>query len=459
LSNVFKYLGLADLLKVRLVNCSWNAESSLYIGSRKIICINKKETLGSLAELIHANPAQPFRSFEFWSFRIDLDCDETLPYISTCSPYIQNLTLNFNKDSGRDLINLRCLRDLLLYYLPNLKSLIIRQLPFEIMSHDWIFPPEGETKFIHPILPSLKSLVIYSDGDYNENFLRNLLECTSSLEEITVEYGDEPMDFKFRFFSAIFSCYANLRNLRSLQYFMHDPGAGPEWAWTSEDCEELAQMNLVLSTIKLHPGRDCKTKSTFHLLESLSATLETLKLRVHDQLLCPNMNYLKEVTLYDYEGSLTFLDQMPNLRLLGLCEYSPARYLTPDNIISKKTHPLLSLNLYGSSGIPTHLFNSMISALPNLKLLNFWHMTNKKLRLVMEKLQKLEELIMNVVNIDDEVITGLPIDLCEQMERSGNYSDYISQEDQLRKGPHIGYLKSRLQYLMVVFLEQSCNLI
>lgn len=146
---------------------------------------------------------------------------------------------------------------------------------------------------------------------------------------------------------------------------------------------------------------------------------------------------------YDYEGSLSFLDKLPNLRHLGLCEYAPCKAVTPGNIVSKKlSQSVLSLNLYGSYSVSTHLFKSIASALPNLRILNFWHINNDKLKIVIESFPLLEDLTMNVKDVDDEAFTGIPIELCEQMERLWNFTDYTREPEKFRTVPFIGQLKS-----------------
>lgn len=218
LGTIFQFLDIQELLKCRKVCKLWNLETSQFIGERKLICINDATKLGQLYDLINRNATQPFRAFELWSFPIDLDNEQVMKYVSTCGPYFHHLTLNFEKES-KNLLNIRTLRDLLLYDLPNLKSLSIRQLPSIILAQKWIFPPEGELKFIQPLLWNLQTLTLYSDEEFNFSFISNIFRGTGHLKRILVEYGDEPKDFKKTVLSAIFSCSAQLRELESLQYF------------------------------------------------------------------------------------------------------------------------------------------------------------------------------------------------------------------------------------------------
>lgn len=421
-------------------------ETLPFIGESKLICISDSNKLRELYDLIISNKNQPFRTFELWCFPIDFENQLVSQHISTCGPFFHHLTLNFDKES-ENLLKVRTLRDLFLYYLPNLRTLSLRQLPNAILSQKWIFPPEGASKFRQPLFPSLKSLKIYSDGDYNSDFLSNILSSTLNLKEIIVEYGDEPRNFKKTLLSAIFDSSLQLRNLESLKYFMHDPGSGDNWAWTPEECVKLAELNFPLRSLKLHPAGQAETRTVFQLLTTLKSTLQNLKLRVHDQLRCPRMTQLTSLILYDYEGSLVFLDQLPNLNHLGLCEYSPAKFLTPENIVSAPHDNLKSLNLYGSSyTVSNHLFYAISKVFTNLRVLNYWHMSNDKLKTVIENFPLLEELVINVVGVDDEGMTGFPLDLCEQIERLGNYSEYMKRPENFRIAPFIGNLCSMKIY-------------
>jgi len=130
------------------------------------------------------------------------------------------------------------------------------------------------------------------------------------------------------------------------------------------------------------------------------------------------------------------LEQLPNLRYLGLCEYFPSKTVSSENIIRKPNPSLTSLNMYGST-VPDHLFKKIIMCLPNLRNLNVWHCNSEKFRTVLKYSSLLEELIINVADMDDESMTGIPSSVCDQIERrlknKASYSDFsneLSHRDQ-----------------------------
>lgn len=336
-------------------------------------------------------------------------------------------------------------RDLLLYYLRNLKSLVLQQLPYSIFSKPYIFPPIGYPDFFKPALPFLKSLTIFSDLNLQQTFMEDLISLSSSLENITVKFGIPPGDFKQRLLSAMLNKKGNLRNLKSFKYFMHDMGPGCDWSWSPEQCETIARSGWKLQTLKLNPASSGSDNGFIYLMECLQNSLSKLTIRVHHPLRFPLLTSLTHLTLYDYEENLSFLENLPNLRYLGLCEYFPSKTITTENIIKKSCTSLTSLNLYGST-ISDHLFKKIITYLPNLRNLNLWHCTKKKFRGVVKHSKLLEELIINVANMDDEALTGIPAPVCEQIERRlKNHSRFndFSEDVRHRSKVFIGDLKSK----------------
>lgn len=418
LINVFQYLPIKDLFNCRLVHSSWCSESSTFIGTIIKTTLSEDSHFSNVLNFTTSHPNHPYRTFELQDIRISLDNPEIEKFFTLCGPYIHHLTIWYNRDADDWTISLRTFRDILLYYVPNLKSLTLQHLPHSIFSKPYLFPPVGfPEEYFTPPLKFLKSLTIFSDLNLQQTFLEDLLSLSGSMEQITVKFGVQPGNFKQNLINAMIIKKNYLKNLKSFKYFMHDLGPGSGWSWSPEECEVLAKTGWCFRTLKLNPTKsDTENNGFIYLMNSLKTCLNRLTVRVHHPLRFPVLYGLNHLTLYDYEENLNFLENLPNLRYLGLCEYFPSKTITSENIIRNTCSSLTALNLYGST-IPDHLFKKMVMCLPNLRNLNLWHCTKKKFRNVVKHAKFLTELVINVSNMDDEAITGLPASVCEQIER------------------------------------------
>ncbi|ODN06157.1 hypothetical protein Ocin01_00529 [Orchesella cincta] len=448
LEKVFQHLNLKDLFSCRVVNSIWNNEASKLIGSIIKTSITEPSHFTSILELTKSCPTHPYRTFELQDVKISFDDPLIEDFFTVCGPYIHHLTIWYNREVDDGTISARTFRDILLYYVPNLKSLTLQYLPHSIFSKEYVFPPVGFPDFFKPPLAYLKSLTIFSDLKLQQTFLEDILSLSSSIENITVKFGIPPGEFKKRLLAAMQNKKNNLKNMKSLKYFMHDPGPDSGWSWSQDECKALAKMSWKLGTLKLNPSRSDSDSGFLYLMESIQNSLVKLTLRVHHPLRFPTLNLLVHLTLYDYEENLKFLEHLPSLRYLGLCEYFPSKTVSSDNIITKQSASLTSLNLYGST-VSDHLFKTIIMCLPNLRNLNVWHCNSEKFRTVLQHSSLLEELIINCSEMDDESMTGISASVCDQIERrlknKASYNDF-SNELSHRDKPFIGDL-IRLQRL------------
>lgn len=445
---MFQYLNVKDLFNCRLVSSLWNAESGPFVGSIIKTTISDESHFENVLKFTKRYPNHPYRTFELQDVRISLDRPDTEEFFTVCGPYIHHLTVWYNREADDWTISIRTFRDTLLYYLPNLRSLTLQHLPYSIFSKKHIFPPSGFPAYFKPALPMLKSLTIFSDLNIQQPFLEDLLSLSNSFESITVKFGIPPGDFKQRLIRAMLNKKNNLRNLKSFKYFMHDLGPGSGWSWSPEECETIAKAGWGLRMLKLNPASSDSDNGFIYLMESLKTVLSRLTVRVHHPLRFPLLQNLEHLTLYDYEENLSFLENLPNLRYLGLCEYFPSKTITTENIIRKSCTSLTALNLYGST-ISDHLFKRIVLCLPNLRSLNLWHCTKKKIRSVVKHSKYLQELVINVANMDDEALTGIPSNVCEQIERRlKNHSGFTDFADELRQRSKasIGDLSSKCIY-------------
>ncbi|OXA40585.1 F-box/SPRY domain-containing protein 1 [Folsomia candida] len=475
LKEIFSYLPINDILRVRQVCKRWNT-SACYVLRRKIegaIILQR-----GLSYYTHVMS----RSLDIPIGRLFLKIDDmgdpsTTKFFQVVGPSIIFLVLNLEGASLAGFLSQ-------VHHLKNLKQLSLNLFQEEFATAELtsttyrkrkatsvkIFidnyslgEKQGREKLEH-----LESFVLSCEPDWASNealLLEKLLELSPHLKNLNLHKW--PFMLKPNLFQR-----CEFKNLKFLSLKSLD----------DKGFHILGKKQLPnLKTIEFELSRDVTQEYFTTFLENVAPSLEYMEIKsLHNPEIAfklpTTMKELDTIRLPNWCGTI-MLDSIcsyaPVLEKLQLSNVNPSDIYVKDSIKTAPTVEYLAINFgSGSHSIKKafKVLRSLVAAFPNLKTFMMKKVSDKMLEIICEGWPSLEALrITTSFALSDSGITGLPASLLQKTQKTEhrlpcgcgvpfNVVDGKADCAKARVTPHLALLKSK-QTQFIAFIHLINNLV